>query len=207
MTKANAKKTTQVARPDHGVKRAVDRAAKALRPATPLDVMVSRALDQELDWYFSYAEAALRRASLPILPTYAVVGTEPTDEALRARAVEIAQAVGKCLVDLRGKHAEILRAAYTPRTWPKPVLTAFGPVAAIAVRLAFADEPWPERHAREGIEQAAATRLAAAVVSKHIPVARLRSQAERLLGGAIVEYAKARSLAPSALGALATRCQ
>ena len=28
MTKANAKKTTQVARPDHGVKRAVDRAAK-----------------------------------------------------------------------------------------------------------------------------------------------------------------------------------
>jgi len=30
----------------------------ALHPATPLEVMVSRALDQELEWYFAYAESA-----------------------------------------------------------------------------------------------------------------------------------------------------
>ena len=225
MTKAHSKKTTGTQGTDHDMKTPKNRTAKAhvsnnevrstihrtdtaLRPATPLEVMVSRALDQELDWYFSYAEGALRRASLPILPTYAVVASERTDEALRARATEIADAIRTCLVALRGKHAEILRAAYTPRSWPKAVARAFGPVAPVAVRLAFVDDPWPERHSREGIEQAAATRLSAAVVSNSIAVGRLRGQAERLLGAAVVAYAGARALAPSAFEvAPATRCR
>jgi hypothetical protein len=45
----------------------------APRPATPLEVRVSRALDQELEWYFAYAEAALHRESVGMLPSYAVV--------------------------------------------------------------------------------------------------------------------------------------
>jgi hypothetical protein len=205
MTKARTKKPARTQGANHDVKTSVHRTDTALRPATPLETMVSRALDQELEWYFSYAEGALRRACLPILPSYAVAASEPTDDALRARAIEITEAVQRCLVVLRGKHAEILRAAYTPRSWPKPVATAFGPVTPIAVRLAFADDPWPERHSREGIERAAATRLRAAIVSKSIAAGRLRSQAERLLGSAIVAYAGARALAPSALGVPSTR--
>jgi len=175
----------------------------ALRPATPLEIMVSRALDQELEWYFSYAEAALHRESVRMLPSYAaipILATAPTEEAFRARGLEIAGTVKRCLVTVRGKHAEILRAAYTPRAWPKAVEKAFEGVTAIAVRLAFADDPWPERSSRTGLEQAAAIRLAAAIKSRSIPVGRLRSQAQRLLGGAVVAYAGVRALEGSTLG-------
>lgn len=207
MRKATTKKAARAQRADREGKPAMHRTDAALRPATPLEVMVSRALDQELEWYFVFAEGSLRRASLPMLPTYAVVTNEATDDALRARAVEIAEAVRTCLVAVRSKHAEVLRAAYTPRSWPKQVTKAFGPAAAIAVRLALADNPWPERHSREGVEQAAAAQLGAAILSKSVPVGRLRIQAERLLGGAIVAYAGARALAPSALGAPSARCR
>jgi len=175
----------------------------ALRPATPLEIMVSRALDQELDWFFSYAEAAMHRESVRMLPSYAaipILATEPTEEAFRARGLEIAATVKRCLVTVRGKHAEVLRTAYTPRAWPKGVEKAFQGVAAIAVRLAFADDPWPERLSRTGLEQAAAARLDAAITAKSIPVGRHRSQAERMLGSAIVAYAGARSLQPSSMG-------
>jgi hypothetical protein len=168
----------------------------ALQPASPLEVLVSRALDQELEWYFAYSEAALLRQNVGILPSYAavrVLATEPTDEACRVKALELAATVRTCLASLQQPHASVLRAAYTPRRWPPKVQDVFDGLAPIVVRLAFADDPWPERAARTGLEEAAATRLSAALITpSRVPVARLRAQAQRLLGAAIVAYAAAR---------------
>jgi hypothetical protein len=176
----------------------------ALRPATPLETIVSRALDQELEWFFAYAEAALHRESVGILPSYAAVrilATEPTDEACRGRALELARTVRKCLDALSGSHASVLRSAYTPRRWPRAVERAWGSLSAIVVRLAFAADPWPQRSGHKGLEEAAALRLAAQLAEeKRVPVAQLRSQAQGLFGRAVVAYSKARSLESAALG-------
>jgi hypothetical protein len=176
----------------------------ALHPATPLEVIVSRALDQELEWYFAYAQAALNRESVGILPSYAAVrilATEPTDEACRGCALELARTVRKCLEALSGCHASVLRSAYTPRRWPKAVERAWGSLSAIVVRLAFAADPWPQRAGHKGLEEAVAIRLAAQLAhEKRVPVAELRSRAQGLLGRAVVAYAKARSLESAALG-------
>jgi hypothetical protein len=167
-------------------------------------VVVSRALDQELDWYFAYAEAALQRDSVGMLPSYAVVrilATEPTDEACRLRAHELARAVRGCLHGIAGRHASVLRAAYTPRRWPSAVEKAFDELAPIAVRLSFAKDPWPAPlSAHTGLEEAAAVRLSAALNDPaKAKVARMRRQAQTLLGKAVVAYAKGRgsSLAPT----------
>jgi hypothetical protein len=165
--------------------------------------MVTRALDQELDWYFSYAESALHRESIGMLPTYAavrVLATEPNDAAVRIRAFDIARTVRGCLRAMHGRHAEVLRATYTPRSWPKNVHKAFDTLSAVAVRLAFADDPWPVRSARAGLEHAAALRLSAALTSGSVSVGKLRSQAQRLLGSAVVAYAGLRALEGTTLG-------
>jgi hypothetical protein len=171
----------------------------APRTATPLEVRVSRALDQELEWYFAYAEAALHRESVGMLPSYAVVrilATEPTDEACRTRAHELARTVQGCLCRLPGRHASVLRAAYTPRRWPRAVENAFDVLAPIAVRLAFASDPWPARlSAHTGLEEAVAVRLCAALRDPaKVKVAKIRTQAQHLLGNAVAAYAKARAL-------------
>jgi hypothetical protein len=176
-----------------------------LHPATPFEVRVSRALDQELEWYFAYAEAALHRESVGILPSYAAVrilATEPTDEACRARGHELARTVQGCLYRLPGRHASVLRAAYTPRRWPRAVENAFDVLASIAVRLAFANDPWPPRlSAHTGLEEAAAVRLSAALRDPvRVKVAKIRSQAQHLLGNAVAAYAKARGLEGAAFG-------
>jgi hypothetical protein len=172
----------------------------ALQPATTLEVIVSRALDQELEWYFAYAEVALHRESVGILPSYAAVrilATEPTDEACRARGHELARAIRGCLHTIAARHASVLRATYTPRRWPRAVEKAFDLLAPIAVRLAFADDPWPPRlSAHTGLEEAAALRLSAALTDPaKVKVARIRVQAQSLLGKAVVAYAKARASA------------
>jgi hypothetical protein len=177
----------------------------ALKPATTLEILVSRALDQELEWYFAYAEAALHRESVGMLPSYAVVrilATEPTDEACRVRAHELARTVQGCLSKVPGRHASVLRAAYTPRRWPSRVERAFNVLSPIAVRLAFADDPWPARlSAHTGLEEAVAVRLSAALGDPaKVKVAKLRTQAQRLLGNAVAAYAKARALEGAALG-------
>jgi len=178
----------------------------ALRPATPLQVIVSRALDQELEWFFAYAEGALHRESVGILPSYAAVrilATEPTDEACRGRALELARMVRKCLEALSGSHASVLRSAYTPRRWPKAVERAWGSLSAIVVRLAFAADPWPQRTGHKGLEEASALRLAAQLADeKRVPIAELRSRAQGLLGCAVVAYASSRSLEGAALGVI-----
>jgi hypothetical protein len=177
----------------------------AFKPASPLEVLVSRALDQELEWFFAYAEGALCRQSVGMLPSYAVVrilATEPTDEACRSRAHELARTVQGCLCRLTGRHASVLRAAYTPRRWPRAVENAFDVLAPIAVRLAFADDPWPPRlSAHTGLEEAVAVRLSAALRDPaKVKVAKIRIQAQHLLGKAVAAYAKARALEGAALG-------
>jgi hypothetical protein len=176
----------------------------ALKPKAPLEILISRALDQELEWYFAYGEAALCRGDVTILPSYAavrVLATEP-ESAVRGKAVDLALTVRKCLLSLRAPHASVLRTAYTPRRWPEPIERAFQSAAPIAVRLALAGDPWPPRRSRSGLEEAAASHLSAALVAKrrHLRVARLRARAERLLGHAVVAYMNARALEGAALG-------
>ncbi len=89
---------------------------------------------------------------------------------------------------------------YTPRSWPKNVDKAWGSLSAIAVRLSFADDPWPPRAGRSGLEHAASLRLSAAVTSSSVSVAKIRNQAQRLLGNAVVAYAALRALEGSSLG-------
>ena len=176
---------------------------KTQQTTTPLQLRVGHALDQELDWYFGYAEAALRRQSVRMLPSYAAVRAltaESNDDAIRVRALDIARTVRGCLIAMQPRHAEILRAAYTPRTWPRNVHKAFDGLSAIAVRLAFADHPWPQRSSGSGLEHAAAARLSAQLVRSSVSVARLRNQAQRLLGGAVVAYAGLRALEGVTLG-------
>ena len=178
----------------------------ALKPKAPLEVLVSRALDQELEWYFAYGEAALLRGDVTILPSYAAVrilATEPED-AVQRKAILLGVTVRKCLLSLRAPHASVLRTAYTPRRWPEPVERAFQSAAPIAVRLALANDPWPPRRSRSGLEEAAASRLCAAIVARspQLRVRRLRVRAERLLGHAVVAYMNARALEGAALGAL-----
>jgi hypothetical protein len=185
------------------VARAARRTDTALQPATPLEILVSRALDQELEWFFAYAEAALSRDSVGILPSYAavkVLATEPTDEACRGRAHELARAVSGCLHTIPPRHASVLRAAYTPRRWPRAIERVFDVLTPIVVRMAFADDPWPERSAHVGLEEAAATRLSAALMDPaRVRVAHRRAQAQRLLGKAVVAYARARAQKAPAL--------
>jgi hypothetical protein len=176
----------------------------ARKPATPLE-LVSRALDQELEWWFSYAEMAMHRQSVAMLPSYAavrVLAEAATDDACRAKALELGRRVRVCLASLREPHASVLRAAYTPRRWPLAVQHEFKCLAGIAVRLTLTDDLWPARTARSGLEEAAATRLAAAITGKtsKVSLPRIKSAASRLLGGAIVAYTTARSLEGAPIG-------
>lgn len=138
-----------------------------------------------------------------MLPSYAavrVLATEPTDEACRGKALELARTVRSCLRAIPPRDESVLRMTYTPRRWPASVEKAFASLAPIAVRLALADDPWPARSARSGLEDAVATRLAASLVSKaRVPVAKWTAQAQSLLGSAVVAYATARSLEAPAL--------
>jgi hypothetical protein len=198
------KKPAKSTPPTDASKPILRRADIALRPSSPLEAIVSRALDQELEWFYAYAESALRRESVGLLPAYAVariLAVEPTDEACRVKGHELARTVERCLHVLPGLHSSVLRAAYTPRRWPKAVERTFETLAPIVVRLAFADDPWPPRTAHSGLEEAAASRLAAALITKRPPpIARLKAQAKRLFGSAIVAYTKVRALEAPPLG-------
>jgi hypothetical protein len=176
----------------------------ALQPKAPLEVLVSRAIEEELEWYFAYGDSALSRGDVTILPSYAavrVLATEP-EGAVKGKAIELALTVQRCLASLRAPHASVLRTAYTPRRWPEPLERAFESAAPIAVRLALAHDPWPPRRSRSGLEEAAAMRLSAAIVAKsrELRVDRLRARAERLLGHGVVAYATARALEGADLG-------
>ena len=182
----------------------VRRTDVALKPSTALECMVSRSLDQELEWYFVYAETALGRECVGLLPTYAaatVLSSNPTDDILLGKAHELARTVQGCLRTVADRHASVLRAVYTPRRWPRNVEAEFQLLAPIVVRLAVASDPWPARSAHAGLEDAAAARLSARLIAgRPIPLARLKTQASRLFGDAVVAYTKVRALEAPALG-------
>jgi hypothetical protein len=168
---------------------------KHLLTALPARTHVSSRVRAELLWYFGYAESSIRRNEVALLPTYAArtLPGRPTDAACRRRAVRLARLVEACVASLPPRHASVLRAAYTPRRWPRSVTRAFAELSPIAVRLAFAGDPWPDRAGRSGLEQAAARRLSAALCgARRSPAARVRRQASRLLNVALVAYARAR---------------
>ena len=120
-------------------------------PETPIEVAITRALDQELDWFFAYAEGALHREDVAILPSYAAVrilATSPTDEDVprEGRAGRRTRfLVQVSLGSLRAPHASVLRAAYTPRRWPRLVRSEFKHLSGVAVRLTLGEEIWPPR--------------------------------------------------------------
>ena len=165
-------------------------------PPTALEVDVTRAIDQELAWYFGYAETAARLGSLALLPTYvamqAAAAGETEEEQLRL-AQALAQTVQITLRALPTQCAGVLRAVYTPRRWPLAVVREFGPVTAVVVRLVCAMNPWPERSSHDGLEHAAAMHLARQLARDEGRPGGLRKDARRLMGSAITAYVRARA--------------
>jgi hypothetical protein len=173
-------------------------ARTSARPRTTRnEVLLTRALDQELEWFFGFAEQAAQREDVGILPNYVaprILVACPNDAAVRLQALELATMVRGCIRGLPTRDAGVLRAVYTPRLWPKVLTNAFETLTPIAIRLSIADDPWPQRTAKKGFETAIASRLAARLLRKErVPVARMREQANRLFGSAVGAYLKRRS--------------
>jgi hypothetical protein len=181
----------------------VNRMALALNPSTALELVVTRAIDQEFEWYFVYAERALGRDGVGLLPSYAAataVSSNPTDDMLRGKAQTLAQTVQGCLRTLGDRHVSVLRAVYTPRRWPRNIEAEFQTLAPIVVRLVLASDPWPARSAHAGLEDAAAARLSARLIAgRQQQLAPLKARAKRLFGAAVVAYTKLRALEGPAL--------
>jgi hypothetical protein len=113
-------------------------------PPTNLKVEVTRALDQELAWFFGYAETARRVGGLTLLPPFAAkqaTDAGETEEDQVRRAEQLAQTVQLAVRKVPTYCAGVLRAVYTPRRWPRCVVREFGSLSAIAVRLVRATEP------------------------------------------------------------------
>jgi len=156
---------------------------------------VARNLDLELDWFFSYGEAAAARGTLSMLPSHLagrVLGSDA--EAATARlAIDLAHDVRTTLNRVPFHDTAVLRAMYSPRAWPAAVIREFSTLTPIAVRIFCASRPWPARTAHQGLETAAARELANALSEKLKPDA-LRSDAERTFGGAMKAYAEERAV-------------
>jgi hypothetical protein len=166
------------------------------KPPSPLEAAVVRALDQELAWYFSYAETAARHQNVAFLPSHAAtIAAEEhaTEEDILFRSAKLASEVGLTLRMMPEPHASVLRAAYTPRRWPTAVVRDFGCLAAIVVRMAVAAHPWPVRSGHDGLEHAAAMHLTRLLMTDSARPAALRTKANRLMGKAITAYALARA--------------
>jgi hypothetical protein len=177
---------------------ALSHQADRRQPRPRLDVALSRGIDQELEWYFVYAETALRRDSVQFVPSHVGVSFASggsTEDALLAAAHQLARTVERSLRALPDHHASVLRTVYTPRRWPANVQSTFQSVAPLAVRLTMVRAPWPARTAKQGLEDAAAVRLSAHLTTRRPnEVARLKAEAARLFGAAVIAYTKVRVL-------------
>jgi len=160
------------------------------RPRTPIERLQ---LDDELEWFFGYAESALRRGRLSLLPSYVADGGRVGDA--RAKASRLALGVQGCLGALPNPHAVVLCAVFSPRRWPRIVQESFDQLAPLAVRLFCTLDPWPRRHSHQGLEEAAALQLAARLQGpESAQVAGLRVQAVRLFESARAAYLRQRQL-------------
>jgi len=150
-------------------------------------------MDDELEWFFGYAESALRHGRLSLLPSYVAEGGRVRDA--RAKANRLGVAVQACLGALPNPHAVVLRAVFSPRRWPSIVQENFGHFAPLAVRLFCTLDPWPRRHSHQGLEEAAALQLAARLQGpESMQVDGLRVQALRLFEAARAAYVTQRQL-------------
>jgi len=161
-------------------------------------VRIPKALDQELDWYFSYGEGAKRLGSIAFLPMHETTRLATVDDssvATQRTGLALATAVQSTLGDMPAHHAAVLRAAFTPRRWPDAVAREFQCLSAIAVRLTCAANPWPTRSNHAGLETAAAHHLAhlLTLTRERARLVTLRKTARRLLGRAILAYVRART--------------
>jgi hypothetical protein len=161
---------------------------------TALQAEVARGLDLELEWFFSYGEAAGARGTLSMLPSHLAKRVRGDDaQAATARvAIELEHQVKTTLNRLPLHHGAVLRAMYSPRSWPHAVRREFKTLTPIAVRLFCATRPWPARTAHQGLETAAARALADALTEKLKPAA-LKRDAERAFGQAMAAYAESRA--------------
>lgn len=176
------------------MKRAPKKQPASAAPPTELEVDVTRAIDQELTWYFGYAETAARIGTLDLIPAYVVrAAAGESEEEQKRRALALAETVGVVLRTVPAEHASVLRAVYTPRRWPPGVAREFGPLAPIAVRLTCSAHPWPPRSGHAGLEHAAAMHLAGELARAGKQPRALHKEARRLMGRAITAYVDARS--------------
>lgn len=163
-----------------------------------MEVDISRALDQELEWFFVYGEAALRRGAVQLVPRAfgaELASTHPNEDAFLTKAHALARRVKASLDALPDRDGAVLRAMYTPRRWPRSVEQEFKSLAPLVVRLALVGEPWPARVPGRGLEDAAALRLSAQLVAgKGVRVANLRGRAETRFRSAVMAYTKVRLL-------------
>ena len=142
--------------------------------------------EAELDWYFGYAEGALRRGRLLLLPGHATARTRTFDAG--RRAVQLAKGVDRCLAVLEAPHPTILRTVFTPRYWPACVKSEFTQLTPLVVRLYGTCDPWPARWSHQGLEHAIARRLAARLAQGAAGLEPLRAGAQRLLDAAMTAY-------------------
>jgi hypothetical protein len=182
----------------------VRRTDAALHPSTPLELMISRALDQELEWYFVYAETALSREHVGLLPSYAaatVLSANPTEESFWARRTSSRTRSKAAFVPSQTATQASFARCTRRAVGPKNVEAEFEMLAPVIVRLAVASDPWPARSAHAGLEDAAATRLSVRMIAnKPIPMERLKTRATRLFGSAVMAYTKVRGLKEPVLG-------
>ena len=155
--------------------------------------------DQELEWYFSYAESALRFGRVSLLPAHETTRlVSKSDDAVRHRGLQLATTVQVTLHALGRRDAAVLRAGYTPRHWPMAVARKFDDLAAVVVRLVCAAHPWPERSGHDGLEQAAAAHLARMLAGDAARPETLRRQARGLLRRALAADVHTRGSASNA---------
>jgi hypothetical protein len=147
-------------------------------------------LEDELEWFFGYAESALRQDRVAMLPVH--VAVRATARGARSKAKELAQAVADGLEGLQQPHPVVLRSVFTPRRWPSLVQHEFKRLSPIVVRLFGTADPWPGQSSHEGLEQAMARQLASRLRERQAEVEPWRQPAERLFEAAMAAYAAQR---------------
>jgi len=160
------------------------------------DLRPSRAVDQELEWFFNSVESdmGLRSNFLASLGREGPGSHAPSpDEAVDASHAQ--RRIRVMLGVLEETHVEVLRCAYTQRDWPVVLWDQYGRLTGIVVRLACAHETVPEgQHAQDLFEMNHASWLASEIHRSAIDpmFVRLRTDAQGRFARATSAYARVR---------------
>ncbi len=168
-----------------------------MRPPVYLHHMrPSRAVDQELEWFFNSVESdmGLRSTFLASIGRHTAGSHAPSpDEAVDATHAQ--RVIRRCLEAIEETDEAVLRCAYTQRDWPVVLWDQFGRLTGIVVRLACAHETVPEgERAQEIFEMNHAAWLASEIHRRVIDpmFLRLRTHAQGRFARATAAYARAR---------------